>query len=305
MQKLSAKLLGAFSVALFSLTMPACGAPDPTESDGFESEDELVEEMSLGHSEQSLMNCSNPDGTNSVMAALAVAAARELKRWAPSKDFMVFGERGGTSGTSGKSESSPGPQQAIKLTAEGKRRCADGKCAEVQALLDMQYDQANGKIKFPNNVTLSPAALRSRLVAKLREQITCEQNPKNGNNGNCPVEEHVLTFQKAVAGGCDTNYHFKATAPNGSALKYPKQLANKLIWVDRYNPYIGFQSVGDQVIIDPTYGLNEGGSTSSGGCSAACTRVSKTNIAGQCCSCNGAKKKYAKSAWNAQTFLCQ
>jgi hypothetical protein len=254
--------------------------------------------MELGQAEQGVMSCTNPDGTNSVMAALAVATAQELKRWQPSKDFVVFG-------TSGQSEASAGAQQAIKLTATGKARCSDGKCAKVQALLDLQYEQAANKIKLPGNVMLSPSALRSRTVAKLREQATCEAAPKNGTNSNCPVEEHQLTFQSASKGSCDTNFFFKATTPTGTALKYPAQLKNKLIWVDQQNPYVAFQSVGDVVSIDPTYGLNEDSTNSAGSCTAACTKITTTNVAGACCSCNGATKKFVKSAWNASTFLCQ
>src|SRR5688572_31702968 len=50
----------------------------------------------LGSTEQALSyfdyfnfesSCSDPDGTNSVMAALAVATAVELKRWQPISDF--------------------------------------------------------------------------------------------------------------------------------------------------------------------------------------------------------------------------
>jgi hypothetical protein len=270
------------------------------------TEDEAADEgeMKLGTAQQGLMNCANPDGTNSVMAALAVATAQELKRWQPSKDFAVFGANGGTSGTSGKCETCAGPQQAIKLTPAGKARCSDGKCSKVQALLDMQYDQANGKIRM-GNVTLSPAALRSRLVAKLNEQITCEKRPVNGGNSNCPVEEHQLTFQSSAKGSCDTNFFFKATTPTGTALKYPAQLKNKLIWVDTQNPYVQFQSVGDVISIDPTYGLNEDSTNSAGSCAAACTKITTTNVAGACCSCNGATKKFAKAVWNASTFLCQ
>jgi hypothetical protein len=252
-----------------------------------------------------VMSCTNPDGTNSVMAALAVATAQELKRWQPSKDFVVFGATGGTSGTNGMAENQPGPQQAIKLTPTGKARCADGKCAKVQALLDLQYDQANNKVKFPGGVVLSPSALRSRLVAKLRDQATCESRPANGGATNCPVEEHQLTFQSASKGSCDTNFFFKATGTNGAALKYPAQLKNKLIWVDQTNPYVAFQSVGDVISIDPTYGLNEDSTNSAGSCTAACTKITTTSVAGQCCSCNGATKTFAKASWNASTFLCQ
>jgi hypothetical protein len=292
MKAIHLKLISVFSLVAIAGTVRACA---DVEGEDYDAE---YEEMDLGQVEQGVMNCANPDGTNSVMAALAVATAQELKRWQPSKDFVLFG-------TSGWSEASPGAQQALKLTATGKARCSDGKCAKVQALLDTQYDQANNKVMLPGGVILNPGALRSRLVAKFNEQIICEQRPANGGSGNCPVEEHQLTFQSAVKGGCDTNFYFKASKPTGGALQYPAQLKNKLLWVDVQNPYILFQSVGDVISIDPTYGLNEDGTSSGGSCTAACTKITTTNIAGACCSCNGATKKFVKSAWNASTFLCQ
>jgi hypothetical protein len=294
------KIAAAVALACTATTLAGCSAGDMEDFDGDYGEDgsEMGEEMELGQLEQGLMSCTNVDGTNAVMAALAVSAAKELKRWQPSKDFVVFT-------TSGWSEASPGMQQAIKLTATGKAQCAGGNCWNTQALLNLQYDQANNLVKFPGNVTLSPGALRSRLVAKLREQQTCESRPVNGGNSNCPVEEHKLAFTRSEKGGCDTNFFFKATTPTGTALRYPAQLKNKLIWVDQYNPYVAFQSVGDVISIDPTYGLNEEGTTTSGTCSAACTKIS-SNVAtaGQCCTCNSATRKYAKSAWSTTTFLC-
>jgi hypothetical protein len=235
-------------------------------------------------------SCANLEGTASTMAALAVSAAQELKRWQPTKDFAIV--------TSNNSE-------FLQLTATGKARCADGKCYNTQALLDFQKDEANGKIRFPNNVALNSPALRSRLVAKFRDQQACEMQPSNGGTTNCPVEEHTLTFQKADKGGCDTNYFFVAKSTTGTALKYPAQLKNKLLWTDRDNPYVAFTSVGDVVSVDPTYGLNEVGTTSTGTCSAACTKISATDITGSCCSCNGTTKKYARSTWSVTTFLCQ
>lgn len=293
------KIAGAVALACTMTAIGGCSAGDLEDFDGEYTEDDAMEgDMDLGQLEQGLMTCTNVDGTNAVMAALAVSAATELKRWQPSKDFVVFG-------TSGWSESSPGMQQAIKLTSTGKAQCG-GNCWNTQALLDMQYDQANGKIKFPGNVTLSPGALRSRLVAKLREQATCEARPVNGgSNSNCPVEEHKLSFQRSEPGGCDTNFFFQATTPAGTPLKYPAQLKNKLIWVDQRNPYVAFQSVGDVISIDPTYGLNESGATSAGNCAAACTKLSNSAAtAGQCCSCNNATKKFVKAGWSANTYLC-
>jgi hypothetical protein len=236
------------------------------------------------------MNCANPEGTASTMAAIAVAAATELKRWQPTKDFAI-----------GKQ----GSEDILVLTATGKARCSDGKCANTQALLDFQKNEANGNVLFPGNVSLNSGALRSRLVAKFRDQAGCEAQPSNGGTTNCPAEEHLLTFQRSEKGGCDTNYFFVAKKPDGKPLQFPAQLKNKLQFADKLNPYIGFQSVGEVVSIDPTYGLNEAGSTSSGNCMTACVRISLSNAAGQCCSCNGKTKTFSKAGWSSYTYLCR
>lgn len=310
------KYAGALSVALAASAL-ACGSGDLDDFDGANESsfddvaaDSSSDDLELGTLEQGVMSCANPDGTNSAMAAFAVAVAQELKRWQANRDFVVFG-------TSGKSESSSGPQQAIKLTSgsdsfgpRGKSRCSDGKCANVQAILDMQYDQANDKIYFQGSgskrTLLSPGALRSRLVAKLREQQTCDANPRDRDAGACPREEHVLTFQSSAKGSCDTNFFFKATRPDGKPLAYPNQLRNKLKFADHTNPYIAFQNLGNGVLsIDPTYGLNDKGTTTSGSCTAACTRVSATNMTGKCCTCGGANKKFARASFNANTYLCK
>ena len=92
--------------------------------------------------------CANGEGTASTMAALAVSAAMELGRWQPTKDFAI--------GRIGSSE-------ALVLSATGRARCVDD-CANTQALLDFQKEEASGKVMFPGGVTLNSAALRSRLV---------------------------------------------------------------------------------------------------------------------------------------------
>jgi hypothetical protein len=59
------------------------------------------------------------------------------------------------------------------------------------------------------------------------------------------------------------------------------------------------------VAIDPTYGLNDEDTTSSGSCTAACTKITTTNIAGACCSCNSVQKTFKRSSFNVNTYLCQ
>jgi hypothetical protein len=315
------KWTGALSVALVATIVIGCGAGNPEDSDGEQglatednvssaADGEALTSMDIGTAEQSLMSCTNPDGANSAMAALAVAAAQELKRWQPAKDFVMFS-------TSGQCESCAGPQQAIKLTSgsdasgpRGKSRCADGKCAKVQALLDMQYEQANDKVFFQGSgstkTLLNPGALRSRLVAKLNDQTICDRNARDGDNTACPKEEHVLTFQSSAKGSCDTNFFFKATKTNGQPLSFPNQLKNKLKFADITNPYINFQNLGGGVVsVDPTFGLNEDDTTSTGACMPACTRISLRDVAGDCCSCGGVNKQLSKVPWSFVTFVCR
>jgi hypothetical protein len=317
------KFAGVLSLAFAAASVTGCGAGDVEDFDGnqdtaaaadddggYAADESLDESADLGTAEQGLMSCSNPDGANSAMAAIAVAAAQELKRWQPARDFVMFN-------TSGQCESCGGPQQAIKLTSgsdasgpRGKSRCADGKCARLQALLDMQYEQANDKIFFQGSgstkTLLNPGALRSRLVAKLNDQTICDSNARDGDNTACPKEEHVLTFQSSSKGSCDTNFFFNATKPNGQPLSYPNQLKNKLKFADITNPYINFQNLGGGVVsVDPTFGLNEEDTTSTGNCMAACTRISLRNVEGECCSCGGVNKGFVKLGWSAVTYSCR
>lgn len=279
-----------------ALSYPTCvSASSDPDGDGWGWENNrscIVSTSSSGGSTAGSggMNCSNPEGSASTMAAIAVSAAMELRRWQPTQDFTI---------------GRVGSDEALILTAGAKARCFDGKCASTQALLDFQKNEATGQVEFPGNVSLNAGALRSRLVAKFRDQVACEKQPSNGGTTNCPVEEHSLTFQRAEKGGCDTNFFFVARKPDGQPLQYPAQLKNKLQWADKLNPYIGFQSVGEVVSIDPTFGLNEAGSTTTGACSAACTRVTASNVAGQCCSCNGRTRRYVKALWSNMVYSCQ
>lgn len=256
------------------------------------------------------MNCSNPDGTNSTMAAIAVAAAKELGRWQATKDFVI-------AKTDGWSENSYGWQEAIKLASGtdssgqpiGKSRCSDGECKNLQALLAMQYDSAANQVYLQGSgstkVLLNPGALRSRTVAKWREQKSCDDAARDGDSTQCPRELHSLTFLSSEKGSCDTNFYFQAKQANGSSLRYVNQLKHKLRFADPHNPYVDFQDLGGgKVSIDPTYGLNEDGSSTAGSCVAACTKISYTNLSGDCCTCGGYNKAFKQSTFSSRVFIC-
>ena len=230
--------------------------------------------------------CSNGDGVNSAMAALAVAAAKELKRWNPTTDFA------------------PGRAAPwyTTLTATGKARCG-GNCWNTQAILDLQK-AGSTPVKF-DGVTFNANNFVSTLTARWNEQNNCELRGGSGA-ANCSAEQHQLTFKSSAKGACDTVFTFDAKSTTGGNLAHPDQLKNKLMFVGgSANPYLAFSSTGTTVSIDPTYGLDDDGTTSTGSCTAACTKMSQTSMAGQCCSCAGKTAKYVKAPFNSQVFLCQ
>ena len=308
------KFAGALSIS-FAGSLTACGAGDIESFDGTnESSDEagysIDESMELGTTEEAVMNCTNLDGTNSAMAAFAVAVAKELGRWQVGKDFVVVKSNGTTPGTSGMSETIALSSGSDASGAKGSSRCLVAGCPNINAILNWQYAQNNNKIYFQGSGSykqlLNPQALASRMVAKLREQGTCDAAAKNGDATQCPVEEHKLTYVSAAAGGCDRMFTFNVKRTDGTALQYPGQLKHKLRFADQTNPYIGFTPLANgDIAIDPTGGLNEDGTTGAGTCLAVCTKVTTTNVSGQCCACGGVNKAFVRSTFNANTYLCQ
>jgi hypothetical protein len=222
---------------------------------------------------------------DSVSAAIAVAAAKELHRWQPSTDFFL--------------------NPTLQLTSTGKAQCSDGACRGTQALLDLQK-AAHNTVMLPGGVTLDPAILIGRLQANWQRQLTCDSRVDNHTGDNCPAEAHKLTLTSTSPGPCDTYFTFSAKTPSGGALSQPGQLKNKLIFAGYPdNPYLAFMNSGDTVSIDPTAGLNEASTTVSGSCTAACIKLSFSSAAGQCCVCNGATSTYSPFAFSPYIFLCR
>jgi hypothetical protein len=296
------KIGSAFSLMLAS-TLTACGSGDMYEADGSEDaiEDESAE-MELGSMEQALHSCATPDGTNAVMAALAVAAGHELGRWRAGLDFEVYGSVIRlTSGT------------GIDGKPRGKSRCSGAVCPRIEALLAMQNDSATGVYiqaeSSTTKVLVNPGALRSRMVAKLQEQINKDRDMKDGDTYQAPKTPHALTGAGITTlGGCGPHYKFNVAfnATTTTPKPLPAQLKWSLSFADQQNGWVDFRDLGNNVVaIDPTYGLNDEDTTSSGSCTVACTKISTTNIAGLCCSCSAVNKTFKKSTFNANTYLCQ
>jgi hypothetical protein len=296
-----------------STLLTACGAGDMNEFDVGQKEfrgdeDEYSsEEIELGSVEQAAHNCSTLDGTNSVMAALAVAAANELGRWNAGVDFQVNGDRIGlASGNDSKGK------------PRGRNRCTNS-CKGIDALLSLQNDNAKGVYvqgeTSNKKVLVNPGALRSRMKAKLEEQRTKDATAEDGRSGGLPAKTgHTLTGAgTANLGGCGPHFKFKVAfdaikpPPPSNKKPLPAQLRYSLYFADQANGWVDFRDLGNNVVaIDPTYGLNEGSSTSAGSCEIACTKVStKKDVSNTCCSCAGATKKFKKSTFSTSVFLCQ
>jgi len=128
------------------------------------------------------------------------------------------------------------------------------------------------------------------------------------------IEPHRLKLNRKEAGGpCGNYYWYDVTKPNGLALSNAASTWIQLIFAGGkqsesgadINPFIAQKVNGSQVAIDPTYGLNDSGTTTTGSCAASCLKISTSSVAGQCCACNSVNSKFVKSAWSATTFVCQ
>ncbi|HTV23094.1 MAG TPA: hypothetical protein VMG12_30610 [Polyangiaceae bacterium] len=307
MKTSSFKVGSAFSLLVASTLMMACGAGDMYDVDGaqegaLESDVEDSDSLELGTIEQALHSCATPDGTNAVMAALAVATGQELKRWRAGLDFEFATDRIRlTSGTG--SDGKP----------RGKSRCSGGVCPRTEALLALQNDTATGVYiqaeSSTTRVLVNPSALRSRMYAKLQEQIAKDVDAKDGDTYQSPKTPHTLSgVGTASLGGCGPHYKFSVAFDSSSTSPKPApvQLKWALSFADQQNGWVDFRDLGNNVVgVDPTGGLNEEDTSSSGSCPAVCTKISTTDVSNGCCSCGGVSKKFKRSTFNTNTYLCQ
>jgi hypothetical protein len=260
----------------------------------------LDEPESAGSDHLALLSCANPQGTNAMIAAVAVAIANDLGRWNVTTDFKEITGRYN--------------QQHLALSSVGEARCSTrgNNCENVKALLFFQDALYDNYVRFPNNVRLSSWSYAARLVAGFRAQRTCEARAKSspGASDACPAEDHLLTLLSTSPGGCDMNFTYSAKKPDGSPLANPAQLKNKLVWTNdggsmtNLNPYIQFQSTASTVTVDPTWDLNQPGSASGGSCIVSCQKYDKNNVlTGQCCTCNGVSATFVAGA-TANVYRC-
>jgi hypothetical protein len=187
-------------------------------------------------------------------------------------------------------------------------------CPNTTALLDLQKTAAHGTVTFEGNVKLDSYLLRKTLKTYWDQQVACNAA------GNCPVDFHDLKYHHSEQGPCGTRFFYDAfemcqsaerecgpTAPRAPlTAEHAARFANQLLFLGHpSNPFLAFSVKDDRASVDPTYGLTEQASTSRGSCRAACTMFSDDNLVGSCCSCNGATKRFARSAFNTDMYLCR
>lgn len=231
--------------------------------------------------EDSAALCSNPEGTNAAIAALATAISQELHRWQITSDFYEY--RGYNY------------QLMLGLTQSGLSACG-GSCPMTQNILNMQDSRMDQKVVF-DGTKLSSWSFASRLTTGYENQRTCQQ----GNR--CPFVAHTFGSDPTTApGACDTLFTFPVTAPDGSALTSAQvsQLANALVWTtgNGPNPYIAFQPTASTVTIDPTGQLNPPGQTTG---AEICQKFSMSNINGTPCTCSANGIYSNGQLWNIYT----
>lgn len=250
-------------------------------SAGCQQDAQLVS-VELGETQQAM--CVESDGVHAVMAALAVSTAMEVGRWEPLTDFVVS-------------------RNALELSSTGSSRCAEGGCWNTRAILDLQRAEP-GEVQI-GDLSFDPRSFRRRLVKDYRQQLRCEAQ-RGKHEPRCDADPHELRFASIENNTCRLLYTFDVLTPEGDPLETAFELSDKLVFAGYpENPYLEFSSSGTTVTVDPTYGLNEDGSSTGGSCSASCTKISSSNLTGQCCVCNGATRTYVQSTFSTMVYMCR
>ena len=285
----------------------------------------------VGTTEQGIM-CNNELATDSVLAGMAVAAAKEMRRWLPGRDFECQSNNGWEIGSDYLPSGAPdgladtpgkcirwGSRWQMWTSPKGRARCPNSNCRNMHALLRLQEDNAAGMIF--GGQPLDPGLLRTKLYSYWDRQFVCINRPDNGRGDDCPVELHDLAFsyktQSSVTcdGGYDFWFHaYKMGTTTNLGAADAAQLKNMLLWAGHpNNAFLAFDTQGDDVKIDPVGGTADGSSTTSGSCTVVsynaslnrCGSVySATPLTGQCCTCNGVNKTFAPAA-QIDYYKCQ
>lgn len=149
--------------------------------------------------------CYTNSGLNPTKAALAVAMADELGRWAPDKDLVRVNGGAAT-------------QYNYIVLLSGSAVCLKNNCANTRAILGQQ----DGKlINFIDQNVFNPAVFRNDLSAALDRSQTMMSDLGRNNPGLLPPA-HKLTMVGGPVdlgvGACGPHYVFQADHLDGTPL---------------------------------------------------------------------------------------
>ncbi|HYQ02730.1 MAG TPA: cellulose binding domain-containing protein [Polyangiaceae bacterium] len=200
--------------------------------------------------------CNQNSGLNPTKAALAVAMATELGRWAPNTDLTMSGGQ-------------------VVLSAAGLAACQNG-CANTVAMLGQQ----NANATADQNV-FNPTVFNSDLQASFGRQTNLITNLRQNSPSQLPPD-HKLTLVGGPlslgSGNCGPHYVYQVDDKNGNPLTTAQAQAmqNALCFYGQgncgQNPYIAFTTTQAQcpagrtcLAIDPADGDNTSTSTTTAG----------------------------------------
>lgn len=239
--------------------------------------------------EQAAVACSNADGTNGMVAALAVALATDMHRWNVLTDLYEF--RGFNN------------QLMLGITAAGKAACG-GNCPTVANILAFQDSRLDQKAVIAGT-KLNSWSLASRLTAGWDKQKACVPG------GWCPFQAHQFAAVSSITpGNCNTSslFSFPASKAAGGTLTAAQiaELNNALVFTtaNGTDPFVQFTSNATSVSVGDVGGMVPGQSEP-----GPCQQFSTTNINGTACSCavNGIAAGHLKNDQSLapNTYFCR
>jgi hypothetical protein len=209
-----------------------------------------------GSASEAVTSCSSNSGLNPTRAALAVAMASELGRWAPDDDLTVS-------------------NYVVGLSPSAV--CVHNGCANTKALLGQQDWRLSS---FMDQNVFNPTVFNNDMTASFNRQSTKNDDLARNHPTQLPPA-HKLTMvagpRNLGTGACGAHYIFQADHLDGTPLSAGEaaNLGNALCYYGYGtcggNPYIAFTVTGQGcpsgrtcVAIDPSDGDNGSGTASTG-----------------------------------------
>jgi hypothetical protein len=219
----------------------------------------------IGRGAETATACYTNSGLNPTKAALAVAMADELGRWAPDKDLTVV--PGGAMDPYG-----------MVVALSGSATCLKNNCGNTRALLGQQDGRL---IKFIDQNVFNPAVYENDLRAALQRSQTMISDLARNNPAGLPPA-HVLTRVGGPLdlglGACGPHFVFQADRPDGTPLttteanNLGKALCMYGFGTCGGNPFISFTVTGQAcpvgrtcIAVDPADGDNTSTTTTTAG----------------------------------------